>query len=128
MSLVRLKRELDVEVAHLDFFNLAPEVAKEFVVSEVWGHACEIEVSMSMYLAPDIVKIDQLAKGEIKGYPYVLNPGGGSRRVNYPYSFDTVTANGCLGDATQATVEKGKVMIDACLDRAAEFLDSYIED
>ncbi len=127
MSLVRLKRELDVEVAHLDFFNLAPDVAKEFIVSDVWGHACEIEVSMSMYLAPHIVKTDQLAKGDIKGYPYVLNPGGGRRRVNYPYSFDTVTANGCLGDATQASREKGKVMVDACLDHAAEFLDSYIE-
>jgi creatinine amidohydrolase len=126
MSLVRLKRELDVEVAHLDFYTMAPDVAKEFVVSEVWGHACEIEVSMSMYLAPHIVKTDKLAKGDMKGYPYILNPGGGGRKVNYPYSFDTVTANGCLGDATQATAEKGKVMIDVCLDRAAEFLEDYI--
>ncbi len=126
MSLVRLKRELKVEVAHLDFYTMAPEVAKEYVVSEVWGHACEIEVSMSMYLTPHIVKTSQLAKGEIKGYPYTLNPGGGGRKVNYPYAFDTLTANGCLGDATQATPEKGQVMVDACLDRAAEFLESYM--
>ncbi len=126
MSLVRLKRELDVEVAHLDFYTMAPEVAQEYVVSDVWGHACEIEVSMSMYLAPHIVKTDTLAKGDIKGYPYTLNPGGGSRKVNYPYSFDAVTANGCLGDATQATAEKGRVMIEACLDRASEFLEDYI--
>jgi creatinine amidohydrolase len=126
MSLVRLKRELGVEVAHLDFYTLAPEVTKDYVVSEVWGHACEIEVSMSMYLAPHIVKTEQLAKGEVKGYPYVLNPGGGSRKVGYPYSFDTVTANGCLGDATQASREKGEVMINACLDRASEFLRDYV--
>ena len=127
MSLVRLKRELDVEVAHLDFYSLAPEVAKDYVVSDVWGHACEIEVSMSMYLAPHIVKTEHLAKGEVKGYPYVLNPGGGGRKINYPYSFDAVTANGCLGDATQAAPEKGEAMISACLDRAAEFLDDYIK-
>jgi creatinine amidohydrolase len=126
MSLVRLKRELEVEVAHLDFYTLAPEVTRDYVVSEVWGHACEIEVSMSMYLAPHIVKVEQLAKGEVKGYPYTLNPGGGSRKVGYPYSFDTITANGCLGDATQASREKGEVMINACLDRASEFLKDYI--
>jgi creatinine amidohydrolase len=126
MSLVRLKRELGVEVAHLDFYTLAPEVAQDYVVSEVWGHACEIEVSMSMYLAPHIVKTEQLAKGEVKGYPYILNPGGGGRKIGYPYSFDTITANGCLGDATQASREKGEVMINACLDRASEFLKDYV--
>lgn len=126
MSLVRLKRELGVEVAHLDFYTLAPEVAKEYVVSDVWGHACEIEVSMSMYLAPHIVKTEQLAKGEVKGYPYPLNPGGGARKIGYPYRFDALTANGCLGDATHATREQGETMIAACLDRAAEFLAEYI--
>jgi creatinine amidohydrolase len=126
MSLVRLKRELGVEVAHLDFYTLAPEAAKEYVVSEVWGHACEIEVSMSMYLAPHIVKTAHLAKGDVKGYPYTLNPGGGSRKIGYPYSFETITANGCLGDATQASQDKGRVMIEACLERAAEFLRDYI--
>jgi creatinine amidohydrolase len=125
MSLVRLKRELGVEVAHLDFYRLAPDVSKQYVVSEVWGHACEIEVSMSMYLAPHIVKTEQLAKGEVKSYPYTFNPGGGARKINYPYSFDTVTANGCLGDATQATREKGQAMIEVCLERAAEFLEEY---
>ncbi len=49
-------------------------------MSDVWGHACEIEVSMSMYLAPHIVKTDKLAKGDIKGYPYTLNPGGVAAR------------------------------------------------
>lgn len=126
MSLVRLKRDLAVEVAHMDFYNLAPEVAQNFVASEVWGHACEIEVSMSMELAPHIVKTAHLAKGEVKGYPYTLNPGGGSRKIGYPYSFETLTANGCLGDATQASRDKGQAMIDACLERAAAFVQEYI--
>jgi hypothetical protein len=39
---------------------------------------------------------------EVKGYPYTFNLGGGARKIHSPYSFDTVTANGCLGDATQA--------------------------
>ena len=81
---------------------------------------------MSMYLAPHIVKAEHLAKGEIKGYPYILNPGGGGRKINYPYSFDAVTANGRLSDVTQATPEKGEARLSACLDWAAEFLDDYI--
>jgi creatinine amidohydrolase len=126
MSLVRLKRELGVEVAHLDFYTLAPEVVQEHVVSEVWGHACEIEVSMSMYLAPHIVKTEQLAKGEVKGYPYILNPGGGSRKIGYAYSFDEITSNGCMGDATHASRAIGEATVEACLERAATFLEAYI--
>ncbi len=122
----RLKRELGVEVAHLDFYTLAPEVVKEYVVSEVWGHACKIEVSMSMYLAPHIVKTDQLTKGDIKGYPYVLNPGGGSRKIGYAYNFDDITANGCTGDATHATRDIGEATVEKCLERAAEFLEDYM--
>ena len=77
---------------------------------------------------PEVVEAsaEQLAKGEVKGYPYPLNPGGGARKIGYPYRFDALTANGCLGDATHATREQGETMIAACLDRAAEFLAEYI--
>lgn len=69
---------------------------------------------------------EHLAKGEAKRYPYTFNSGGAARKIPYPYSFDTVTANGCLGDATQATRDKGQAMIEVCLERAAEFLDEYV--
>jgi creatinine amidohydrolase len=128
MSLVRLKRELGVEVAYLDYYTLAPEVTKEHAVGDTSGHACEIEVSQSMYLAPHIVKTDQLAKGDVKGYPYkYLSPAGVGRRVNYPYSFDQITANGCLGDATQATREIGEAVVEKCFERAAEFVEDYLQ-
>jgi creatinine amidohydrolase len=127
MTLVRLKRELGVEVAQLDYYTLAPEVTKEYVIGDTWGHACEIEVSQAMYLVPHIVKTDQLAKGEVKGYPYkYLNPRGYTAKVSYPYSFDEITANGCLGDGTRATREIGEAVVEKCLERAAEFLEDYI--
>jgi creatinine amidohydrolase len=127
MSLVRLKRELAVEVAHLDFYTMAPDVTEHYVVSDVWGHACEIEVSMAMHLAPHIVKTAQLAPGDVKGYPYkYLARSGFVGKVSYPYRFDEITANGCLGDGRQATPEAGKAMVEKCLERAAEFLEDYI--
>lgn len=36
------------------------------------------------------------------------------------------TANGCLGDATQAAQDKGQAMIEVGLERAAEFLEEYV--
>ena len=82
---------------------------------------------MAMHLAPHIVKTAQLARGDVKGYPYKYLPRSGFvGKVSYPYRFDEITANGCLGDGRQATPEAGKAMVEKCLERAAEFLEDYI--
>jgi creatinine amidohydrolase len=75
-------------------------------------HACEVETSMMMVLAPDMVKRDRLP--DAKG-PHFDNP----REVLAPAwqqfrSLKDYTANGVVGDATTATEAKGRRCIDAC--------------
>ena len=46
----------------------------------------------------------------------------------YPYRFDEITANGALGDATQASEELGREIIEAALQHAVDFLQDFIAE
>ena len=41
-------------------------------------------------------------------------------------SFDEITANGALGDATQASYEFGQEIVEAALARVVEFLEDFM--
>lgn len=72
-------------------------------------HADELETSMMLYLAPHLVDMSKAAKD------YTSSPGGGlTRDPNNDQG--TYSATGTWGDATLATVEKGKVLTDAMVD------------
>lgn len=67
-------------------------------------HACEIETSLLLEVAPDQVLMERA----VCNYP------------DYPYDFDmtptpwiAVTQTSVLGDATAATVEKGRALVNA---------------
>ena len=40
-------------------------ISERFGIKGIIGHACEMETAAAMYLAPEIVKIDALAAGEL---------------------------------------------------------------
>lgn len=124
--IVKLREELGVKVAWTSFTSLARDVLEERVTSESSGHACEGEISQALYLAPHTVRQKALAAGEFKGYPYQHLGQGFS--LGYAYRFDEITANGALGDATLASEELGREIIDAALQRATEFLEEFIAD
>jgi creatinine amidohydrolase len=70
-------------------------------------HSCEIETSMVLEVAADQVHMERA----VREYP------------DYPYDFDltptpwrAVTASGVLGDATAATVAKGRALVAAEVD------------
>lgn len=124
---VRLRHELGVRVAWSSFISLAADVKKGRVKSEITGHACEGETSQAMYLAPHVVKRERLTRGAVKGYPYKFLGKGNNSSIVVPYTFAELTENGALGDATQATEEFGKEMIDAALAKASEFLIDFMD-
>ena len=75
---------------------------------KVYFHACEIETSYMLYLAKDKVNMEKA----ISHYP------------DFPPDFDSspspwskVLTTAVMGDATQATEEKGKAIIDAVVDK-----------
>jgi creatinine amidohydrolase len=48
--------------------------------------------------------------------------------LTYPYRFDEITANGALGDATQASEELGREIVETALRHAVEFLQDFMAD
>jgi len=76
-----------------------------------WGHACEMETSVDLYLHPERVDMKKAVAGYIpwdSGYEWYI----GDMRAAAP--------NGVHGDPTKATAEKGKRIVDAIL---AAFVD-----
>lgn len=123
---VRLRRELDVDIAWSAFTLLASETRKWYARSEMTGHACEGETSQALYLAPHVVKRKRIVRGATKGYPYKLL-GKGNSGIVVPYTFDEITDNGALGDATQATEERGKAIVEEALAKTVEFLTDFMD-
>jgi creatinine amidohydrolase len=106
-------RETDLNLYATTYFMLADHLLGPFLDKQNGVlHACEVETSMMMVLAPDMVKRDRLP--DAKG-PHFDNP----REVLAPAwqqfrSLKDYTANGVVGDATTATEAKGRRCIDAC--------------
>ena len=78
------------------------------------GHASECGTSVMMYLYPELVDHDEITcvKNIPNNYPDVLQ-----------YShFTEKTPNGSIGDSTVATIEKGKAIVEACVDRIMDYL------
>ncbi|RRD96215.1 creatininase family protein [Clostridiales bacterium COT073_COT-073] len=78
-------------------------------------HACEIETSYMLYLCEEKVKMEKA----ICQYP------------NFPPDFDytpipwtKIMDTAVLGDAAKATKEKGKFILDACVERIVSILRS----
>src|SRR5690606_40785771 len=76
-------------------------------------HACEIETSYMLYLAPEHVDMDR-AITDIPEIPM-------SADVT-PTPWEEFTSTAVLGDAKLATEEKGKYIIDIALDNMVKLI------
>jgi len=108
-------------VGMVECWVLAHQVELEIMESEERGHACEMETSVMLALAPDHVKMEE-AK-ETKGRRPIFS-GGAITFVPYWHIY---TRNTGLGDPTKATAEKGERMISVAVERLAEALKELSE-
>jgi len=74
-------------------------------------HACEVETSMMMVLAPDTVRREKLAEAHGPAH-WTPQPAGVARYV----SFRDATASGVIGDARRANAQKGEKLVAAVRD------------
>lgn len=128
IALTKLRAELGVKAASMGYFSLAADLIDELAQTPVYGHACEIEVSLGLYLVPEIVQRDNLVPGAVKDplYPHLDRQEGHYLKV--PLYFSQLTDNGALGDATQASAEVGKQICDLVVERTVEFLTAFLAD
>ncbi len=106
-------------------YDAVSDVYDEHVKSPVNGHSCEGEVSVMLHLYPRAIRKDALTPGKIVGEVQ-------ARIDKWPWVaegrfFDEGTENGALGDATKATPEIGKALVETGLDRIAEYLRDFME-
>ena len=128
-AIVRINEELEPDFigSGLYLYFADKEVNEQFGIDEIVGHACEWETSVAMYLAPEIVKTEALAAGEMTELTYNFRTQMQKYNVNVPWRFDRYTANGALGDARRATVEQGKAVIDSALKNFVPFMEEVVK-
>ena len=79
------------------------------------GHASECGTSVMMYLYPELVDHDEITCTQAKPNPYpdILS-----------YSkFTEKTDNGSIGDSLTATPEKGKAIVERCVERIMDYIN-----
>jgi creatinine amidohydrolase len=84
------------------------------------GHACEIETSMVLHLRPDLVRLDR-ARDDPDDSPTNL------RGLSWPRDFARRTDHGVVGYPEQADGERGRLMLEAAIDRVAEVARGVLE-
>lgn len=126
MAANRLRQEHGDQVAWATVpYDAVPDVAAKHAKTEINGHACEIETSCMLYLWPQSVRLDRLTRGEIQPLVIAAHQRGKPIAGEARY-FDEVTANGAMGDATFASVEIGREMVETALDRYVEYLTEWM--
>jgi len=82
-------------------------------VHGTYFHACEIETSIMLYLAEEFVDMDRA----INDVPVI-----GEAADFTPTPWESFTKSAVLGDATLATEEKGRKIIETALEKMVEML------
>lgn len=111
-------RETRLHVEATTYFMLAQDAFPPLLEDqEGVQHACEVETSMMMVLAPGSVREPRLAEafGARDGLP-------GRPTVSRHRSFREMTETGVIGDARRATPAKGQACLEACADALAGLL------
>jgi creatinine amidohydrolase len=115
-----LTRETGLMLYATTYFELSKADLAQFLEDQKSvHHACEVETSMMMVVAPDTVKRDRLAEayGMLNGDPRKAYPA--SRYLPFK---DNLTATGVIGDARRANADKGKKLLAVCAEGLAATL------
>ena len=112
-------RETGLHLYATTYFELSREDLAQFLEDQKSvQHACEVESSMMMVVAPATVKRERL--GEAFG---MLN---GDPRKAFPaarfHSFKDLTPSGVVGDARRANAQKGEKLLNVCAEGLAASL------
>lgn len=119
-----LTRELEVEIFYAKTTASAKDVMDNRLESKLYGHSCDREVSEALYLAPHLVRKERLEAGDIQeGKWRKLRPGNPLQGF---YLYEEMTKNGCIGDATKASLEIGQEIVETALDRLTKAVREFL--
>jgi creatinine amidohydrolase len=121
------RREHGALVASVMWAQIAADEIARRTQSPRYGHACEIETSMAMAIAPASVHADRIAEPRPTGRndPLTDPPAARVDRVTW---FQEWTENGALGDARLASLELGQAVVAVAYERALSFARQLAEE
>ena len=92
--------------------------------SELGGmsHACELETSLYLALAPERVQMDKAVREIPDWTENVWSDWPGAGPLSYMSHWSGLTRSGVMGDATVASAEKGRVWLERAQAEAVEFI------
>lgn len=99
-----------IQMTYTDILTVAGEAEKKIKQQPTGTHADEIETSMMLYIAPETVDMRKAARD----IPTVDGPGPLTLDPNNP--FGRYSPTGIYGDATLASREKGRIVIEAMVE------------
>ena len=116
-------RETKLKVLATTYFELSSSDLAQFLEDQKRvHHACEVETSMMMVVAPDTLKRYRL------GEAYGMLGMDVDKVLRGPpakfHSFKEITPSGVIGDARRANADKGKKLLGVCADGLANVLKS----
>jgi creatinine amidohydrolase len=125
----RIHEEIDVAfIGAGTYFSFADkDINEKFGITGQVGHACEVETSVAMYFAPDIIKHDELAAGEMTDLTSGFYQKMREYAVTVPFRFDEYTRNGAFGDARKANMAYGTALMGSALRNFVAFTDEVIK-
>ena len=126
VAVTKIRYDLDMQAAVAFWFQQAGDVVKKHARTERYGHACEIETSVLMALAPELVRNDALEPGDM--LPVTLDYAFNNQPFFHtvPVPFHEQTRNGVFGDATLATPEAGEEIVAAAIKRTVAFVETFL--
>jgi creatinine amidohydrolase len=93
------------------------------------AHACELETSMLLHLAPELVRRDkiksEISKTNQRGSKFVwvdLFASGPMGLIEWTSQYSD---SGVIGEAEKATAEKGRIALEEAGKNLAEFIEEY---
>jgi len=115
-------RALGIEMRYTDILRACSEVEEEISEQEGGTHADEIETSMMLYIRPEVVDMSKAVKD--------YHPRGGHGLTRDPNKLDAgaYSPSGIFGDATLASVEKGKLVVEALIRSIVDELGMFMKE
>lgn len=124
VAATKVRYELGMVAAVAFYFQQAADRIRAHGRSARYGHACEVETSVLLHLAPDLVRRDALEPGRMRETPLRHAFNNDPFALQVPVPFDRQTENGVFGDARLASEEAGRDIVEAAVGRTVAFIES----
>lgn len=116
----KARRDAGMVVGSVMWSQLAADAIAERVGSQRYGHACEVETSVALVLAPECVFEDRIEEPQPVGPDDPLTDP--PRAVaDLPIGFAEWTRNGSLGDPRLSSEELGRGVVEVAYQRTLVF-------